>query len=334
MEQRSCSAVVFPRPLEAAVVEVNLPPMGAGDILIEVAWSAVSPGTERWCLQGMLEGTDGAPVAFPHVPGYQAAGVVREVGTAVTGLRPGDRVFSRNCRAPHGWPGSWWGGHVGMHVAGPNDVLRLPDEVSLRAASSLLLAQVGTNGANRPRVAPGDLAVVIGDGLVGQFAAQVLRHRGARVFLSGLVDVRLDLARRHSADDVFDASRGDFAAFVRERAPGGVAVAVETAGTAATVRQAAELLRPGGELVMNGYYPGVESRVDWRWLRARELTLHCPNSRTRGRLEATLGLMRRGVLKVEELVTHVLPVTAAPAAYQLLLAADRRSLGILFRWSA
>jgi bacteriochlorophyllide a dehydrogenase len=333
METLKSRAVVFPRPLVVEVAEVDLPEPGDGDVLVEVAFSALSPGTERWCLQGLLAATDGSPIAFPHVPGYQAAGVVRAVGSAVSGLRPGDRVFSRNCRAPRGWPATWWGGHVGLHVADPRDVLRLPAEVSLRAGASLLLAQVGYNGASRPHIEPGDVAAVIGDGLVGQYAAQVLRGRGARVLLAGLVGERLALARRHSADEVFDAGQGDFAAFVRSRAPEGAAVAVEAAGTAATVAQAVGLLRRDGELVMNGYYPGAEGLVDWHLLRARELTLHCPNSRTRPRLEASLGLLARGVLKAEELVTHELPVADAARAYRLLLDADRRSLGVLLRWS-
>jgi 3-hydroxyethyl bacteriochlorophyllide a dehydrogenase len=262
METLKSRAVVFPRPLVVEVAEVDLPEPGDGDVVVEVAFSALSPGTERWCLRGLLEATDGSPVAFPHVPGYQAAGVVRAVGSAVAGLRPGDRVFSRNCRAPRGWPATWWGGHVGLHVADPRDVLRLPDGVSLRAGASLLLAQVGYNGASRPHIEPGAVAAVIGDGLVGQYAAQVLRGRGARVLLAGLVGERLALARRHSADEVFDAGQGDFGAFVRSRAPEGAAVAVEAAGTAATVAQAVGLLRrgrPGGLAPAAG--PGADAAL-------------------------------------------------------------------------
>ena len=329
---QKAKAVIFPEPGRAVVGEVPLPPMEDGDVLIEVAFSAVSVGTERWCLTGKLVVPGESPMAYPHLPGYQAAGIVREAGGAVTGLKPGDRVFSRNCRPPRDWKGSWWGGHVGWHVAHQSTVIRLPDAVSTRAASSLLLAQVGYNGAMKPPVAPGDTAVVIGEGLVGQYAAQVLRHRGARVILSGLFADRLALAREHSADEVFDASRGDFAAFLRERFPKGVAIAVDTASSAETVRLAADVLRYGGHLVMNGYYPPPESLVDWHWLRTKELTLHCPNSRTRERLESTLGLIAQGVIKVEELVTDEFPLAGAPKAYAMLLDPRAHFLGMIIRW--
>jgi threonine dehydrogenase-like Zn-dependent dehydrogenase len=174
--------------------------------------------------------------------------------------------------------------------------------------------------------------VVIGEGLVGLYAAQVLRHRGARVIVSGLQGFRLDLARRVAADEVFDASRGDLAAFVKERFPHGVDVVVETASSAATVCLGAGLLRNGGHLVLNGFYPPPESLVDWHWLRGKEITMHCPNSRTRERLEAALALIACGALRVRELVTHELDLADAPRAYGMLLDRGAEFLGVVIRW--
>jgi len=329
---RKSTAILFPEPNRAVVDEVPIPEPNAGDVLVQIEYSSISVGTERWCLTGRLEIPGQAPLAFPHVPGYQAAGVVLETGRAVKDLKPGDRVFSRNCRAPAGWEGSWWGGHVGLHVAEEAAVIKLPDSVSLPEASGLLVAQVGYNGATKPPVAAGTAAAVIGDGLVGQYAAQVLRHRGARVFLSGLAPLRLRLAAEHSADEVFDASAGDFAAFVRGRFPKGVAVAVETASSRRTVRQAIDLLAYGGHLVLNGFYPPPESLLDWHWLRTRELTAHFPNSRTRERLVSTLRLLEQGAVRVEELVTHTVPLADAPGLYKKLLGLDADFLGLAIQW--
>ena len=143
-------AIVFPQTRRSEVRTVEVPPMGKGDILLEVEYSALSPGTERWCLTGGLVVPGEKPLAFPHVPGYQAAGRVRQVGAGVSSLAAGDRAFSRNCSAPAAWNGSWWGGHVGLHVAPEAAVIKLPDTVSTADAASLLVAQVGYNGATRP----------------------------------------------------------------------------------------------------------------------------------------------------------------------------------------
>src|SRR5207249_892678 len=106
---------------------------------------------------------------YPLVPGYQKAGVVREVGARVQGLAPGDRVFmttSKLCGAVH----PCWGGHIALSQQVQDEVLTLPAEVGDLDAANLVVSQVGYNAASRPRLAGGDVAVIFGDGLIGQMA--------------------------------------------------------------------------------------------------------------------------------------------------------------------
>ncbi len=328
------TAIVFPEAEKTEFTSLEIPEPGLRDLLIEIDYSAVSPGTERWCLKGLMNLPDQPPLAFPHVPGYQAAGVVRRVGKDVPGFCKGDRVFTRGCRPAEGWRGSWWGGHVGLHVTeARRDVIRLDDSVSCKEASSLLLAQVGYNGASKPPVIPGDVAVVIGDGLVGQYAAQALKCRGAKVILSGLNPFRLGLAQQYSADEVFDNSRGDFAEMIKTRYPGGVDIVIETASLNKTILEAVGMLKRHGHLVLNGFYPfPEESRLDWHWLRRKELTLSFPDSRDNRRLENTLKLVREGRMHIEELVTHTRSAEKAPDIYRKLIAGDEDFLGVVFAW--
>ncbi len=325
-------AVIFPRPGRAIVDEVELPAMKKKDALVEIEYSFISNGTERWCLTGRLDIPGQPPLAFPHIPGYQAAGVVKNVGEEVTGILPGERVFSRNCRAPEGFEGSWWGGHVGVHVADRGSLIKLPETVSTFEGSGLLLAQVGYNGATRPRISPGDVAVVIGDGLVGQYAGHVLRHRGAYVIIAGLQKTRLELAAKFSADEVFDCSGKDLKEYMLERYPAGVPVVVETASNTETVRLAIDLLGRDGQLVLNGFYPPPESLLDWHWLRRKEITVYCPDSRNRARLEATLRLIEEGHVRVQELVTHTASYVKAPDLYGMLLDESAGFLGMVLDW--
>ena len=319
MSIRSTEAIVFPKPGSVKFEEVPLPEMGPDELTVRIEYSCISNGTERWCLTDRLVVPGAMPLAFPHVPGYQAAGMVAAVGSRVRGVSPGDRVFSRNCREPVGFKGSWWGGHVKEHINNLQDVVKLPPEVSTLEGSALLLAQVGYNGATKPRVTPGDVAVVIGEGLVGQFAGQVLRNRGAHVIMAGLDPFRLKLASRFSADEVFDNSENRLEEFVKQSHPDGVPIVLETASLASTVRMAAELLCRHGQLILNGFYTPDESLIDWHWLRRKEVTLYCPDSRNRIRLEATLALIQEGMLRVDELMTHRINASDAAEAYNLLL---------------
>jgi len=323
---------MFPRPENSSVVEFSIPPIGPSDVLVRIEYSSVSVGTERWCLTAGLKIPGQPPLAFPHVPGYQAAGVVLKTGPDVSDIKPGDRVFSRNCREPDNFKGSWWGGHVGLHVADGRSVIPLSDKVSTFEASCLLLAQVGYNGASKPHVSQGDVALVIGEGLVGQYAGQVLRHRGAHVIIAGLNKKRLSIAAKYSADEVFDNSDGTLGNFIRKKYPQGIPIVLETAGRNQTLRLATDLLARDGQLVMNGFYPPHESKIDWHWLRRKEITVYCPDSRTRQRLEATLGLISAGHMYVNELVTHTCSVTEVPDMYRMLLDPSADYLGIVFDW--
>jgi 2-desacetyl-2-hydroxyethyl bacteriochlorophyllide A dehydrogenase len=319
MGERTTDAVIFPELRRVRFGEVALPEMGPDELTVQIEYSSISNGTERWCLIGRLDMPGAPSPVFPHVPGYQAAGVVVEVGSNVKSIRPGDRVFSRNCREPEGFSGSWWGGHVHMHINSLQDVIKLPSDVSTMQASALLLAQVGFNGASKPRVHTGDVAVLIGEGLVGQFAGQVLRNRGAYVIMAGLDPYRLDLASTFSADEVFDNSANGLMEYISDRFPEGVPIVLETASSAATMYMATQLLGKHGQLVLNGFYTPEQSLIDWHWLRRKEITLYCPDSRNRDRLQETLRLMQEGVLHVDELMTHRFPAADATRAYELLL---------------
>lgn len=333
-DREKMKAVCFPEREKTELIEVPLPEPGDHEVLVRIAFSAISPGTERWMLRGKLEVPGEPPFEFPHVPGYQAAGTIVAVGPKVTEYAPGDRVFSRACRAPQGWKGSWWGGHCEYHVAGTEkDIIKIPEGVSFEEASCLLLAQVGYNGAYKPAVEAGAVAVVIGDGLVGQYAAQVLKHRGARTIISGLSPERLELAKRYSADEVYDNRGFDFAEYAGREYPGGVDIVLDTASTMITVREGAGMLKRHGQLVLNGYYPPGDSCIDWHWLRRKELTLYCADSRNDARLQATMELMERKAVHAGELVTHVYSPEKAPEAYGMLLEDRQDFLGMLIEWT-
>ena len=328
----STAAVVFPSRGEVELRQVPLPPMGPADVLVEVEHTTISAGTELHCLHGTIRLGTG-PIRFPFTPGYQAAGCVRAAGAAVTGIAVGDRVFSARCKQPPGWAGGWWAGHCAWHVAAAADVITLPAAVGTRSASALLLAQVGYNGGARPPVAAGDEALVIGDGLVGQWAAQVLRHRGARVLLAGHRRRRLEIAAAHSADEVVDTHAADLEPVGSEPRP------VRGCGSrprprARPASSAKRRICWGATAIWSCWAiirPGA-CQVDIHWLRARETTTHFPNGQERQRMERTLSLIEQGVIEVEGLVTHRFAPGEAATAYRMLQH-DADVLGVTIDWN-
>lgn len=323
--------VVFPERNKITLEELDLPEIGPEDVLVEIEYSSISVGTERHCLSGEIRFAVGGMV-FPFTTGYQAAGVIREAGSGVQDVQPGDRVFSDRGKPAPGWKGKWWGGHSRYHVSDYRKVIKLPESVSTRAASALLLAQVGYNGGMKPKVSEGCPTIVIGDGLVGQYAGQVLKYRGAHVILSGHHDYRLDKAGMYGADEVVNSSSTDFFAWVRDRYPDGIPIAVETAGKKELIRKAAEVLERHGQLVVLGYYPEEECLMDIHWVRAGETTVYFPNGTERGRMVQTLDMLEKGIMKTEELITHEFMQTQAVEAFGMLLDSSQEFLGVVIKW--
>jgi 2-desacetyl-2-hydroxyethyl bacteriochlorophyllide A dehydrogenase len=172
-------AVVATEPGRVAFQTVRVPEPGPDDVVVRVTHSWISNGTEGSFVRGERIAGDtprgaGDPLPFPHVPGYQKVGVVEGVGGAVTDLHTGDVVFA----TVSGVEEMFWasGGHVSPAVTRRSQVWKLPPGLDPVAASGLVLTQVGYNVGQCAPLRPGDAAVVLGDGMVGHWAAQTLRQ--------------------------------------------------------------------------------------------------------------------------------------------------------------
>ncbi len=311
---------------------IAVPEPGPHDVAIRVTTSWISNGTESSFIRGERIAGDTPrglddPSPFPHVPGYQKVGVVERVGTAVTEFSVGDSVFATVSKVE----GMFYdfGGHVSPAVTHKSQVWKLPEGLDPAAASGLVLTQVGVNCGIRPALELGDAAIVMGDGLVGQWAAQTLRRRGARVLLVGRRTERLALWE----GDSVDARTADIVATAREFAPGGAQVLVDTVGSLDTIYALLPTLRHGAHLVSAGFY-GEAGKIDLQRLRAGELTVHTPAGWSRPRLDTTLAWLANGSLTTLPLVTHRLPVAQAAEAYSWILEKRPGVLGVLLEWPA
>ena len=90
------TAVLLNWPKDIALEELTLIDPGAGDLVVDIAFSGISTGTEKLFWSGTMPPFPG--MGYPLVPGYEAAGEVVEAG-ADTHFKPGDHVFvpGANC---------------------------------------------------------------------------------------------------------------------------------------------------------------------------------------------------------------------------------------------
>lgn len=213
----------------------------------------------------------------PHVLGHEAAGIVEEVGSQVTAIRPGDHVVTclvMGCgectRCAQGQPTLCTGGAAVRRAAGEpprqqtldgrpitgfanvgglteevvideRGLVVVGDDIPLDLAAILGCAVVTGLGAvfNVAQVQPGETVAVIGCGGVGLNVIQGARIAGAsRIIAVDLSATKLEAARSLGATDVVDASQGDAVAEVQRLSGGGVDHAFEVIGRPATAEQA------------------------------------------------------------------------------------------------
>lgn len=153
------------------VADVDVPPPGAGQVLVRVRAAGINPG-EAAIRQGALD--EFAPATFPSGEGSDLAGEVQALGPGVTGFAVGDAVL--------GW--SWQrSSHAEFVVVPAAQLVPKPAGLSWEAAGALYVVGVTAYAAARAVGAgPGDtVAVSAAAGGVGAVLVQLLRVRGARV---------------------------------------------------------------------------------------------------------------------------------------------------------
>jgi len=218
---------------EITVEEVPAPQLLPGCVLVRVAASLVSAGTERasaeFARKSLLQKAQSRPdlvreviskvqrdglfsaiqtvrsrLDQPQNPGYSSAGTVVQVGEGVTDLQPWDRVACA---------GAGFAVHAEIACIPRLLVTRIPardgipdGEVSFEEAAFATLGAVALHGVRTSEVRVGDLVAVIGLGLLGQLTVQLLKAAGCTVLGMDIDPARAELARQMGADSVASSS--------------------------------------------------------------------------------------------------------------------------------
>ena len=179
--------------------------------------------------------------------GYSCAGIIAECGLRIAdcGLQEGDRVACG---------GAGYANHAEFNYVPRNLVVRIPDGVSDEEASCATVGSIALQGVRQADIRLGELVCVMGLGLLGQFAVQILKASGARV-----IGFDPDISKtRLSLDLGVDAVSGDgrqLAEISREMTDGnGVDAVLITAATKSNepVALAGDLCRIRGKVVVTG----------------------------------------------------------------------------------
>lgn len=324
-------AVLFTGIHTVTVDQTEVPDPSHGEVLVQVAYSCISPGTELRCLAGQQPNSS----PLPYIPGYSAAGTIVARGAGVS-LKEGTPVFCGGTH--HASHHRMWGGHISHVVKPETQVFPLPDGIDLLDASAAKLAAIAYRGVRLSKPQPHETVAVIGLGPIGQLSARLHHLTGAHVVAADLSAERVELARAAGVEAVVPTD-GLQAAYARVFHDG-ADVVVDATGAVPVLGQAIGLaksppwddsLAPGSRLVIQGSYPG-DFAVPYQEAFMKELTLLIPRDQQPRDLRTVLDLMQRGRLVVRDLIGEVLLPEDAPRIYDGLRANKSGLLTAAFRW--
>ncbi|GMU20004.1 MAG: oxidoreductase [Phycisphaerae bacterium] len=280
--------------------------------------------------------------------GYSLAGIVEQVGAGIDEFSVGDRVACA---------GEGIACHAEFIFVPRNLCVRVPENVDLKDAAFATVGAIAMNGVRQAGVTIGDSVLVIGLGLVGLLAVEILKAAGCRVIGVDVDAGRVERARQCGADLALTRDHAAIEDAVLHFTGGaGVDAAYVAASTASAdpMHLAGELTRDRGKVVIVGM---VKVEADWRTYYQKELSVIMSRSYGPGRydrnyefkgieypigyvrwterrnLEEFVRLVAAGAVRPSRLGPQVFRIDAAPEAYRELEEnPGRHAVGILFEY--
>lgn len=313
------SAIILSSPRRIALGKVGLKAPGARDLVVRIAHSGISTGTEKLFWSGEMPPFPG--MGYPLVPGYEAAGEVVEAG-AESGFRPGEHVFvpGANCfEATDAGPVfGLFGGAARTLVTDAGRVTRI--DPGMGASGALLaLAATARHAVAGPHAAMPDL--VVGHGVLGRLIARIALASGAPAPQVWEVNpARQGGAEGYAVCHPDDDARRDYTCIM------------DASGAEGLIDQLVGRLAKNGELVLAGFYT---KPLQFAFVPAfmREARLRIAAEWQAEDLTATRELIDAGKLSLDGLITHRARPEAAASAYETAFS-DPDCLKMMLDWEA
>ncbi|MFD9959195.1 bi-domain-containing oxidoreductase [Amycolatopsis sp. NPDC058986] len=361
---------------ELALLEVAAPACKAGGVLVRTLFSLISTGTEMMKVSEASLSLVGKARARPdqvakvvqsvatnglaatyrkainkldsYTPlGYSLCGVVEQVGDGIEDVQIGDLVACA---------GNEQALHAELNWVPKNLYSRVPAGVDPRHAAFGTVGSIAMQGVRRGEPQLGDVALVIGLGLIGQLVVQLLTASGVRVIGVDPDPTRCELGEKLGALACGNPASEQIEAAVAEITAGhGVDQVYLAAGgsTNEPVELAAKLARDRGRIVdigkckldlpWNAYY---EKELEVRFSRSYGPGRYDPEYELQGRdypigqvrwterrnIESVLDLIARKRIDVEPLISHVADFSTAVETYRKLNDGELKAVAVLFRY--
>ncbi len=316
------------------IEDISKPSFGDNEALVRVKAVGICGSDVHYYLEGRI---GDQVVRGDHILGHEASGEVVEVGKNVKKVKPGMRVAiepgipckqCEYCKSGRynicpdvkflGTPPVQ--GAYKEYLAYPEDFLYpIPDSMSFEEGELIETLSVGVYAAELSSLKPGNSAAILGCGPVGLVTLKAIKAAGVeKVFVTDLIDERLEFAKKHEDVVTINASKEDPVEKINNLTKGkGVDIVFEAAGAEETVMQSIMAARTGGEVVWIGI-PAVDHvKVDPHAVRRKELLIKGLR-RFKYNYQKSIEFVASGTIVVKDMITHEFKLEDVSKAFKLV----------------
>ena len=307
----SAMAVVLERPQELVLRGLHLTAPTEDDVVVDIAWSGISTGTEKLLWSGRMPSFPG--MGYPLVPGYESVGRIRSAGLR-SGRQVGEHVFVPGSSCFGSVKGLFGGAAARLVVPGTR---ALPIDPQFGERGVLLaLAATAWHAASAPGTQQPDL--IVGHGVLGRMLARLAVAAGAAPVVWETNAERRAGGIGYQVIDPAGDTRRNYHCIC------------DVSGDSALLDTLIGHLAPGGEVLLAGFY---DTSLSFQFAPAfmREARIRVAAQWQPRDLLAVRALAESGQLSLDGLITHRADATDADRAYRTAFG-DPACLKMILDW--
>ena len=260
---------VYTGPKKLEINEINSPKkLGLEEVRIKSLYSGISHGTEMGVYRGQapffskkynpdnrlfLKAESSEKWGYPirscdpgvWYLGYALVGMINEVGKNVQSLCEGDLVYIN-------------ASHQSEHIAHESAVVKLPSGLDPKYGVVLTNLLTAFNGVLDSKIKLGDIAVIMGQGVIGQLVSQLAKFSGAKVYVVDMISKRLEVSLLNGSDGALKPSEGDGIALEIRKKSGnrGADVVIDASGSPKSLNESIRTIAPEKTVVVLSWLQG------------------------------------------------------------------------------
>ncbi len=304
--------------------EIRLPATGDDDVLVKIKAAGICHSDVHYWAGTSSVGP------LPQTLGHEIAGVVEDVGSEVTVVKPGDGVClhylvtcgecdhcrtgrEQFCKDAKMLGKDRDGGYAESIAVPARNAVPLPDEIPFEQGAVLMCSSATVfHALRKARLSPGETVAVFGVGGLGMSAIQLAKAFGAlEVYAVDINKAKLTLAEEYEAIPI-DAKKSDPVAEVKRLTGGnGVDVALELVGLSDVIQQAVQSLAVFGRAVLVGIAVEPFLVDSYRDVLGKEAEIIGSSDHLLQELPVLIEFVRQGTLDLSRVITRTIPLEAS-----------------------